>query len=383
MNAPIEPYRIEVPDRVLTDLAHRLGQTRWPDQLPNVGWSTGADLDTIESICRYWASDYDWRAVEARLNELPQFTTEIDGERIHFVHVESTHPKARPLMLLHGWPGSIIEFVGLVEALTQPELHGGSADDAFHVVIPSLPGFGFSGPTRQVGIGAGQMGAMVNSLMVRLGYTRYGIHGTDWGAIIATMLAGTRPTELVGAHVTFLMAGPPDDASGDELSDIERDDLAANELFQRALSGYTAMQGTRPQTLAYGLNDSPAGLAAWILDRFHLSSDHDGDVETAIDRETLVTNLMIYWVTETINSSMRIYYETTHVAPPAAGPSERGPVPIGHALFPREAMRFPRAWVAAQHHLTHWTRMERGGHFAGLETPESLVADIRQFFATI
>lgn len=289
-------------------------------------------------------------------------------------------------MLLHGWPGSIVEFLPVIDALTNPTAHGGSAADAFHVVVPSLPGFGFSGPTRSTGRHAMWMGDVIDAVMSRLGYDRYGVHGTDWGAIIATMMATSHPSSLTGVHVTFLMAGEPPSDGFDPpppLTAIEQADLVDNAHFQAELSGYSAMQATRPQTLAYGLNDSPAGMAAWILDRFHLSSDHDGQFDAVIDRDALVTNLMIYWVTGTINSSMRIYYETAHAGPEAfaGAQSPTEPVPVGHAQFPKEAMRFPRRWAEAQYHLTRWTRMPRGGHFAGLEQPDLLVDEIRAFFA--
>lgn len=370
------------------DLRDRLHRTRWPDQLDTTAWSYGADLDVVRSVCDYWADTFDWRGAEAAINAYPQFTCEVDGELLHLIHARSPHENATPLVLLHGWPGSIVEFLAVIDALTDPTAHGGSPDDAFHVVVPSLPGFGFSGPTRSPGRHAMWMGDVVDAVMSRLGYDRYGIHGTDWGAIITTMMTSSHAASLLGAHVTFLMAGePPADGSdpAPALTDVERADLAANAHFQAELSGYTAMQGTRPQTLAYGLNDSPAGMAAWILDRFYLSSDCDGDLDTAIDRDELVTNLMIYWVTGTINSSMRIYYETGHAGAEAyAGieaPAE--PVPVGHTLFPKEAMRFPRRWAEAQYHLTRWTRMSHGGHFAGLEQPELLVDEIRAFFAEL
>lgn len=290
-------------------------------------------------------------------------------------------------MLLHGWPGSIVEFLPVIDALTNPTAHGGSAASAFHVVVPSLPGFGFSGPTMAPGRHAMWMGAAVDAAMGTLGYPRYGVHGTDWGAIIATMMASSHGSSLVGAHVTFLMAQEPatDGADAGSLTEVEQADLAANAHFQSELSGYSSMQGTRPQTLGYGLNDSPAGMAAWILDRFYLSSDCDGHLEGAIDRDALVTNLMIYWVTGTINSSMRIYHETAHAGPEAFAPVRppSSPVPIGHTLFPAEAMRFPQSWVEAQHHVTHWARMPRGGHFAGLEQPGLLIDEIRSFFCNV
>jgi pimeloyl-ACP methyl ester carboxylesterase len=384
MSDAIEPFRIQVSDEVLADLRERLARTRFPDQLEGAGWTYGTELSYLRELVAYWRERYDWRRHEALLNSFPHFSTEIDGQRVRFLHVRSPHAGAFPLVVTHGWPGSIFEFHKILGPLAEPTQHGGRAEDAFHVVCPSIPGYGFSDPPRTPGWDARRMAEVNAKLMARLGYARYGAQGGDWGAIISTQNALVDRAHCAGIHLNMVVAFPPSDG-GDPmagLDDVEKAAFGDFAHFQKEETGYQQIQGTKPQTLGYALNDSPAGLAAWIVEKFRTWSDCDGDVEKRFSKDELLTNVMIYWVTQSITSSTRLYYETMHSG--RFGPAgERVETPTGCAIFPKELYRAPRAWAERAFDVRHWTRMPRGGHFAALEEPELLVEDVRAFFREV
>jgi pimeloyl-ACP methyl ester carboxylesterase len=375
----IEPFEINVDEAVLVDLRARLEQTRIPDQIEDTGWEYGVPLDYLRDLVASWRDDYDWRKHEVELNSQPNFHTTIDGQRIHFVHVRSEHPDAYPLLLLHGWPGSVVEFLDVIPRLTDPVAHGSRAEDAFHVVVPSLPGYGFSEPTRTRGWGVTRIARAFSELMQRLGYEHYGAQGGDWGAQIATRIGALDVEHCAAIHVNMPIGTPP--AETVPLSESDKADLAAMRIFQRDESGYAHEQGTRPQTLGIALNDSPAGLLAWIVEKFRAWSDCDGDPETVFTRDQLLTNVTVYWVTQTIASSVRLYWEHQH-ADPSDAPQYVG-VPTGVARYPKEVVRFPRSWVERSYNVTHWADMPRGGHFAAMEQPELFADDVRTFFTSV
>jgi microsomal epoxide hydrolase len=313
------------------------------------------------------------------LNRFPQFLTEIDGVDLHFLHVRSPEPDALPLIITHGWPGSIVEFTKIIGPLTDPVAHGGDAADAFHVVCPSIPGYGFSGRPRERGWDIARVARANAELMARLGYDRYGAQGGDWGSMISRQMAVHDPDHMVGVHLNMLITfppGQPDDFDG--LTDAERLALADAARWNEEASAYSKIQGTRPQTLAYGLTDSPAGQLAWIAEKFRDWTDCDGVPDAAIDRDTLLTNVTVYWVTATAGSSARMYYETLHSDPIA----RQAPVtiPVGAAVFPKEMYRPIRRWAERNHRIVHWSEFERGGHFAAMEQPDALVGDVRSSF---
>jgi microsomal epoxide hydrolase len=378
----IEPFTIQVDDAVLEDLRARLALTRFPDQIEGTGWDGGTPVAYVRELVEYWRDGYDWRAQEAKLNELAHFTTTIDGQSIHFVHARSRHEDALPLLLIHGWPGSIVEFLDVIPRLTDPEAHGGTAADAFHVIAPSLPGYGFSPPTHERGWDIVRIARAFVELMARLGYGRYGAQGGDWGAQIATRIGAFDPAHCVGIHLNLTVAGrAPDD--GPPLTDEEQADLATMARFQAEEAAYAGEQGTKPQTLGMALNDSPAGLLSWIVEKFRTWSDCDGDPETVFTRDQLLTNVMLYWVTETITSSVRLYWES-RLSGIWTKPPDRVTVPTGIARYPKEEiLRFPRSWVEQIYNVTYWSVLPRGGHFAAMEQPELFVDDVRKFFATV
>jgi microsomal epoxide hydrolase len=383
MSDEIVPFRIAVADEVLTDLRERLARTRWPDQIPGTTWEYGADLPTVRDLCQYWLTSFDWRAAEARLNEWPQFETTIDGLHLHLAHVRSPHPDAMPLCITHGWPGSIAEFTKIVGPLTDPTAHGGDAADAFHVVAPSMPGYGFSGPTTVTGVDIRRVARANIELMARLGYARYGAQGGDWGAIATAEMGLIDAAHLAGIHVNMAVPRPPKE--GDRMAGVlpeELDGLRDVADFREKESGYQRIQGTKPQTLAYGLTDSPAGLAGWILEKFRTWSDCGGDVFSRFTRDELLTNITIYWVTGTINASTRLYYETQRSGHIGNGDGYVE-VPTGIAVFPKEIYRPPLAWCNGVYNVQQFTRMPSGGHFAAMEEPELLVEDIRSFFRRV
>lgn len=375
----IERFRVAVPDEVLEDLSDRLARTRWPDQLPGTGWEYGTDLDYLRALCEYWRDGYDWRTAEKRFNSWDQGRAEIDGQPIHFIHARSANSDALPLLVMHGWPGSVAELVKVIDPLRDPEGHGAEAADAFHVVCPSLPGFGFSGPTFDRGWKPSRIARAMVVLMSELGYERFGIQGGDWGATTGNYVALAEPERIVGLHLNMVAAGPPEGADGSELSPEEQEWVAASAAFFTQESGYLQMQGTRPQTVAYCLNDSPAGLAAWQVEKFRAWTDCDGDVERSITRDELLTNITLYWVTETAGSAARIYYEAMHGGEFQPLPAKIT-VPTGCAIFPKETVRAPRAWAEQAWNVRRWTVMPHGGHFPALEEPELLVDDVRAFF---
>jgi pimeloyl-ACP methyl ester carboxylesterase len=374
----VERFEIHVEDAVLDDLRDRLARTRFPDQIEGTGWDYGIPTDYLRELVDYWRDEYDWRTQEARLNELEHFRTTIDGQSIHFIHARSPREDALPLLLTHGWPGSVVEFLDVIPRLTHPEAHGATATDAFHVIAPSLPGYGFSEPTIGRGWDAWRIAGAFAELMDRLGYARYGAQGGDWGAQVTTRIGALDPEHCAAIHLNMAIVDPPDDPVS--LTDQEQADLGAMARFMREETGYAAEQGTKPQTLGVGLNDSPAGLLAWIVEKFRTWSDCRDDPENVFTREQLITNVMTYWVTQTITSSARLYWEFMHAE---EGAPEYVGVTTGVARYPKEVFCFPRAWIERRFNVTHWAEMPRGGHFAAMEQPELFVDDLRTFFRTV
>jgi pimeloyl-ACP methyl ester carboxylesterase len=381
-DAEIRSFRIDIPQADLDDLADRLARTRWPDELPGVGWSRGVPLDYIKELAEYWREGYDWREWEAKLNSYPQFTTAIDAQNIHFLHVRSSEPDALPLILTHGWPGSVAEFMEIIGPLTDPRAHGGDPADAFHVVAPSIPGFGLSGPTREAGWTEQRVAEAWAELMRRLAYERYGAQGGDVGAGVSPKLGRVAPEKVVGVHVNAATVGfmpfpPLEESELDELSDIEKARVDRIGQFMGDMFGYAQIQSTRPQTLAYGLTDSPVGQLAWIVEKFkEWTHPRAGLPEDSVDRDHMLTNVMLYWLTATAGSSARIYYEGAHAG--GWGAPERSTVPTGVAVFSEDISI--RRYAEREHNIVHWTDFDRGGHFAAMEEPDLLVGDVRTFF---
>lgn len=377
----IVPFRIQVPDAVLADLKARLALARIPEPLQGAGWQLGTDTAYLRQLVTYWRDRFDWRAQERRLNAMEQFTTTIDGLRVHFVHRRSSQAGAMPLLMTHGWPGSIAEFTKVIGPLTEPTQHGGAAADAFHVVMPSIPGFGFSAAPRTPGFDPARIAQVEAALMARLGYTRYGVQGGDWGSIISTQIAARDTAHVAGLHINMCIGGatPADPTAG--LSEAERARVKLRDQFQAEETGYQQIQGTKPQTIGIALNDSPVALAAWIVEKFRTWCDCDGNPETVFTKDELLTNITLYWVTETAASSARIYYESRHpTSPPVPG---RIAVPMACADFPKEVIWSPRAWLEPRYDIRRWTLMPKGGHFAAMEQPQLLVDDVRAFFRTV
>jgi pimeloyl-ACP methyl ester carboxylesterase len=373
------PFTINVPDETLADLRLRLERTRWPDENPGGGWQYGTDLAYMKTLVTYWRQNYDWRVHEARLNRLRQFTAFVDGIELHFIHEPGVGPKPVPLLLSHGWPGSIVELERLIPMLTDPARFGGDPADAFTVVAPSLPGYAFSFQPNQPRFNVARIAEVFSSLMADvLGYRRFAAQGGDWGAYISAQLGAAHADRVLGVHVTLLSG--PREGLPDPQTDEERAYVAELQHWLREEQAYGMIQGTKPQTLAYGLTDSPAGLAAWIVEKFRTWSDCHGDVERRFSKDVLLTNVMLYWVTGTINASFWPYWARRHETWPI---SEQTPVraPTAYASFPREILHPPRAWVERAHpNLRRWTMMKAGGHFAALEEPEALAGDVREFF---
>jgi pimeloyl-ACP methyl ester carboxylesterase len=363
----IEPFHIRVDDATLDDLHERLARTRFADQIEGTGWEYGMPVAYLRDLVAYWRDEFDWRAQEARLNELPQFRTTIDGQAIHFIHARSPHDDALPLLLTHGWPGSVVEFVDAIPLLT----------DEFHLVVPSLPGYGFSEPTRTAGWDIPRVARAFIELIARLGYTRYGAQGGDWGAQVTTRIGTFDPQHCAAIHLNMAFGDRP--AEEVELSDDDQAGLAALQQFQREESGYAIEQATKPQTLGAALNDSPTGLLAWIVEKFRTWSDCDGDPENVFTRDQLLTNVTIYWVTQTITSSARLYWENMH----SRDRHGRVEVPTGVARYPKEILRYPRSWVEQRYNVVHWADMPRGGHFAAMEQPALFAEDLTTFFRTV
>ena len=376
--AEVREFTIRVEDAVLADLAERLDRTRLPDQIPGSGWDYGSDRAYMDALLEYWRTQYDWRQHEAALNALPHFKAEVGGIDMHFVHVRSKEPSAIPLVITHGWPGSVYEFMGVIGPLTDPVAHGGEAADAFHLVLPSMPGYGFSGPARDRGMSVDQVAEVVAELMDELGYDRYGAQGGDWGSGVSAWLARSHPNRLIGIHLNMVGGGPPQGMREPEagIPNWELERHKQRSQWWQGENAYGNIQGSKPLTLAYGLNDSPAGLAAWIVEKFRTWSDCGGDIESRFTKDELLTNIMLYWVTESMPSAVRLYYESRRSGRRAG----RVDVPTAVAVFPGEIFFSPRKWVAARYNLRQWTEMPRGGHFAAMEEPQLLVEDVRKFF---
>ncbi len=379
MAATPEAFTIHVPDAALYDLQQRLALTRWPDQIPASGWQYGTDLTYLQELVTYWQNDYDWRAQERRLNTLPQYRVQLDDIMLHYIHQPGIGPAPLPLIISHGWPGSIYEFVKIIGPLTDPATYGGDPRDAFTVIAPSLPGYGFSHAPNQRRLNIEDMADLFVRLMSEvLGFSQFGAQGGDWGSIITARLGFAYPDHVIGIHMNMVPVAPHPADRG-ELSAAEQTFLQEADTWRAEEAGYQSIQGTKPQTLASGLNDSPAGLAAWIIEKFYTWTDCHGDIESRFTKDDLLTNVMIYWVTQTINSSFWLYYQMRHHAW-RLGRGERITVPTAVAAFPREIMRPPREWAARVVNLQQWTPMSGGGHFAALEEPDALVEDIRTFY---
>ena len=379
--AEIRPFRIAVPQAELDDLRHRLARTRWPDELPGIGWNYGVPLGYLKELAEYWRTSYDWRKHEARLNEFPQFTTNIDGANVHFLHVLSPEPGALPLIITHGWPGSIAEFLDIIGPLTDPRAHGDDPADAFHLVIPSIPGYGFSGPTRDPGWTTARVAKAWTELMNRLGYERYGAQGGDWGAFVTPELGRIDPDHVVGVHVNaatmgFIPFGPVDPDELATFTDAEKARLERlNVSTAGPGNGYFEIQASRPQTLAYALTDSPVGQLAWIVERFK-EWTHSAEVpEDAVNRDQMLTNVMLYWLTGTAASSARLYYENMHSG---SWGQQSGTTPTGVAVFAEDYAI--RRYSERGNTIVHWSEFDRGGHFAAMEAPDLLIGDVREFF---
>jgi pimeloyl-ACP methyl ester carboxylesterase len=381
----VTPFRIEVPEAELADLRARLRRTRWPEPEPVDGWSQGVPLAWLQDLCRYWAGDYDWRRAEARLNALPLARTELDGLPIVFAHVRSPHPDALPLVLTHGWPGSMVEFIKVMGPLADPVTYGGQAADAFHVVCPCLPGYGFSGKPDRAGWGVERIARAWAALMARLGYRRYGAAGSDWGTSVSASLGQQDRAHVAGIHLVPPLAGP-DPATFGDLTEAERAAMESLAYADEWDSGYSREHATRPQTIGYGLVDSPAALAAWITEKFWSWTDHPGSLEAVLSRDDLLDNLMLYWLPGAGASAARLYWESIRqVNEQIAGSvAETIDVPAGGSVFAKELQRPSRRWAARRFtDIRYWNEPPRGGHFAAFEQPELFVAELRAFFRLV
>lgn len=384
MSSTPEPFEVHIADDAIEDLRARLAATRWPEPLPGTPWARGVPVDYLRDLAAYWASEFDWRAAEDRINAVPQFRTTIDGQNIHFVHVRSPHAGAVPLLLLHGWPGSFVEFLDVIGPLTDPAAHDLDPSPAFHVVIPSIPGFTFSTPLSGEGWTSARSAAAFVSLMRQLGYDRFGVQGGDLGAVIGPEVGRAAPDSVIGVHVNaatfgFIPLGPVSDDELESMSDVERARMTLFQKFNSEMSGYMQQQSTRPVTLSYGLTDSPAGQLAWIVEKFKEWTASDKELpEDAVDRDTILTNVSLYWFTATAASSANAYYEDT-VNQQWPDPSS---VPTGVAAFGQD-VAIRRFSEQLNTNITRWSDFAEGGHFAALETPGLLVDDVRAFFAEL
>ncbi len=378
----IEPFEIRIPQAALDDLRERLARTRWPDAIPGSGWEYGADLAFMQELVADWRDDFDWRAQEERLNRSPHFRAEIGGFGVHFLHERGRGPEPIPLILTHGWPGSFLEFLEVIPRLTDPARFGGDPAVSFDVVVPSLPGYAFSDRPAAAGMNVFRIAELWARLMEGLGYKRFGAQGGDWGASISTALGLAVPERLIGIHLNYIPGSlrPWLGEGTRPLSETERDFLAGAERWYDTEGAYAHVQRFEPQTLAYALNDSPAGLAAWIVEKFRDWSDCDGDVLGRFGRDLLLTNVSLYWLTKTAHSASRIYFETRK-APLVLGPDQRVRVPCGIVRFAKESPFPPREWIERCYDVARWTEMPRGGHFAALEEPELFAGDVKELFA--
>lgn len=375
----ITPFEIRAGDDELADLRERLRRTRWPEPASVGGWTQGVPLAELRELCAYWADGYDWRAAEARLNRMPQFRTAVDGLGIHFVHARSPHPGAVPLLLTHGWPGSIVEFAKVLGPLTDPVPHGGEPADAFHVVCPSLPGYAFSDRPAERGWSVERTAAAWAELMARLGYSRFVAAGHDWGTSISTSIAQQHPERIIGLHLMPPLVAP-DPATFDALTEAERAALHDLRASGESGDGYSAVQSTRPQTIGYGLVDSPAALAAWIIEKFQSWTDCDGDLSTVLTRDELLDNLMLYWLPGTGASSARLYWESFRAVQALfrTGTTDVVEVPTACSIFPKENPRPSQRWARRRFtDIRYWGEPGRGGHFAAFEQPALFVTELR------
>ena len=371
----IRKFQLEVTDAVLDDLKKRLSMTRWPNKETPEDWSQGIPLGYMQELCDYWQHEYDWRAREERLNRFPQFITEIDGVDIHFIHLPSVHENARPLIITHGWPGSIVEFHKVIEPLADPTAHGGNTEDAFHVVVPSLPGYGFSGKPEVTGWGIEKIADIWGALMARLGYDHYFAQGGDWGAMVTTHI-GLQDKEHCDAIHLNMPVVIPDANTMAELTPSEQASLMSMKFYQDWDSGYSKQQSTRPQTVGYGLVDSPSGQAAWIIEKFYQWTDCNGHPENAISRDELLDNVMMYWLSKSAASSARLYWESFKNPP-----QDEVDIPTGCSIFPKEIVRPSERWIQKRFtNLKYYNELEKGGHFAAFEQPEIFLQEIRTYF---
>lgn len=377
MSSPAE-FRVQVDGAELADLRKRLARTRWPEREPVDDWTQGVPLEYLKALCDYWAGAYDWRAREARLNAFPQFRVEVDGLGIHFLHVRSPVPDALPLVMTHGWPGSVVEFLEVIGPLTDPAAHGGDTRDAFHVVCPSLPGYGFSDKPAVTGWGVERTAAAWAELMAGLGYERYGAQGGDWGSAVTTALGILDRAHVVGIHLNMVIAGPGRDMA-DDLTEPEQAAIASLQHYRDWDSGYSKQQSTRPQTIGYSLLDSPVGLCAWILEKFWSWTDTDGDPVAALGADRILDNVMVYWLTRSGASSARMYWESF-----GARPSDPVEVPTAVSVFPKEIFRPSRRWAERRYrNIVQWEELDRGGHFAAFEQPALFVEQVRRAFTHV
>ncbi|RCV50353.1 epoxide hydrolase family protein [Marinitenerispora sediminis] len=374
MDTAITPFRIDIPQADLDDLAGRLANTRWPEQPAGAGWEYGIPADHLRGLVDYWRTEYDWREQERRLNALPQFRTELDGHAVHFVHIRSPEPDAFPLLLTHGWPGSVVEFREMTGPLTDPRAHGGDPADAFHVVVPSAPGFPLSGPTRETGWSVARVARAWAELMRRLGYSRYAAHGGDFGALVSRQLGLIDPEHVAALHVTSVFSASATPETADFSVEAEKRSVEKGYRYEYELGGYAAIQSTKPQLVAYGLTDSPVAQLAWIADVFRAGADPAGAPEAAVDRDALLTNVMLYWLTATAGSSARYYKDGVETW---GEPEPASSVPTAVAVFPHDIMLPIRRLAERDNHIVRWTEFDRGGHFAAMEQPALLVEDLR------
>ena len=374
----IRKFQLEVTDAALDDLKKRLSTTRWPNKETPEDWSQGIPLGYMKELCDYWQHEYDWRAREERLNRFPQFITEIDGVDIHFIHLPSVHENARPLIITHGWPGSVVEFHKVIEPLADPTAHGGNTEDAFHVVVPSLPGYGFSGKPEVTGWGIEKIADIWGALMARLGYDHYFAQGGDWGAMVTTHI-GLQDKEHCDAIHLNMPVVIPDANTMAELTPSEQASLMSMKFYQDWDSGYSKQQSTRPQTVGYGLVDSPSGQAAWIIEKFYQWTDCNGHPENAISRDELLDNVMMYWLSKSAASSARLYWESFKNPP-----QDEVDIPTGCSIFPKEIVRPSERWIRKRFtNLKYYNELEKGGHFAAFEQPEIFLQEIRTYFRSL
>tara|TARA_B100001142_G_scaffold310288_1_gene343622 strand:- start:236 stop:1369 length:1134 start_codon:yes stop_codon:yes gene_type:complete len=373
----ITPFTINIPEEQITDLQNRINNTRWAEEECVNDWSQGIPLTYVREVADYWANQYDWRKSEQYLNTFDHYQTNINDLDIHFIHQKSPHPNAYPLVITHGWPGSIIEFHKVIQPLVNPTKHGGKAEDAFHVICPSLPGYGFSGKPTVSGWGVEKIAQTWDQLMIRLGYGNYGAQGGDWGAAVTTQI-GRNVGHCDGIHINMPIGRPTPESLQDP-TDEEKSALEGLTYYQEWDSGYSKQQSTRPQTLGYGLVDSPVGQMAWIIEKFWSWMDCDGHPENTLTRDELLDNVMLYWLTASGASSARLYWESFG----SFGGGDKVEIPTGVASFPKEIIRSPRRWCEQSYNITHWTTMPKGGHFGAFEQPQLFVNDLRTFFKTI